>query len=188
MRLYSLHCLVVHLGRLDMSRHGIREVSKFANICSSVDINSLRVIVERGICGGEVGWKTAIHRRVHQFSALCKEEFADVVKCQTRLFHRVRHSHSLEVAAMVDFACFAINKWVICGCVQSGESEVFLIERYTSFDSLELHSMVIVARAERISSTCGPRNWAAVRNGYRSCRSSPMSSEICFSSSTVTAH
>ena len=53
---------------------------------------------------------------------------------------------------------------------------------------LELHSTVIEANADRMSSTCGPKNCAEVRSGYLSWRSSPMSAEMCFSSSTVTAN
>ena len=86
-----LHCLIMHLGGLNMSRYRVCEVSEFSNVSSSVDIDALRVIVERGISRGKIGRQTTVHSGVHQLSGLRKEELADMVKCHTRLFHCVRH-------------------------------------------------------------------------------------------------
>jgi hypothetical protein len=46
----------MHLGRLDMSRHGVGELTKFDNVGGGSDVNTLRrAIVERGSVAARVG-------------------------------------------------------------------------------------------------------------------------------------
>ena len=56
-----------------MSRHGVGEVTKFDNVGGGSDVNTLRVIVERGIRGRQGGWEALVHGWVDEFGALSQD-------------------------------------------------------------------------------------------------------------------
>ena len=106
----------MHLSRLDMSRHRVGEVTKFSNVGGSSDVNTLRVIIERGICGCQGGWEAAVHGWVDEFGALTKEDLPKMVEAETSLFHDIRYRHCLEIATMVDFTRFPVHERVVRSC------------------------------------------------------------------------
>lgn len=110
-----LDSLVMHLSRLNVSRDGRGQKTEFSNIGSSGDIDTLAVIVEGRISRGHGRREAVVHRRVAQLRALSKDNLADMVQGETRLFHRVGYRHSLEVAAMVNYAGITLNERVIGG-------------------------------------------------------------------------
>ena len=99
-----------------MSRHGVGEVTKFRNVSSGSDVNTLRMIVERGVRGCQGGWEAAVHGWVDEFGALTKEDLPKMVEAETSLFHDIRYRHCLEVATMVDFTRFPVDERVVCSC------------------------------------------------------------------------
>jgi hypothetical protein len=111
----SLYCLVVHLSRLHMCGDRVGQVTELANVCSSVNINTLRKVVVRWLGRSKIRRQTTIHGRVDQLSALREEQLANMVDRQTGLLHRIGHSHSLEVTTVVHLASLSVNERVI-GC------------------------------------------------------------------------
>lgn len=107
----------MHLSRLDVRRHWIGEVAKLSDVCGGMDVDTLNVVVERGVSRSQVGGQAAVHRRVDELSALREQELADVVERKTGLLHGVRDRHRLEVAAVVDLAGLSINERVVRGCL-----------------------------------------------------------------------
>ena len=76
----SLDSLIVHLSRLDVSRHRVGEVTKFTNIRRRMDVDPLCMVVEGRIGGGKTGRQPAVHSRVHQLCALRKEKLSNVMQ------------------------------------------------------------------------------------------------------------
>ena len=106
----------MHLSGLDVSRHGIGEITKFRDVSGGGNVNTLCVIVERGLRGCQGGWEAAVHGRVDEFGALTKEDLPKMVKAKTSLFHDICYGHRLEVATMVDFARFPVYERVVRCC------------------------------------------------------------------------
>ena len=96
-----------------MGRDRVCQVPKFTDICGNGDVESFSVVIQRRVCGSEGRRQTAIHSWVDEFSALRKEKFSDMMKCETSLLHGIGDGHRLEVAAVVDFASFSINQRIV---------------------------------------------------------------------------
>ena len=108
-----LHSLIMHLSGLHMGRHRVGKVSQLPNVSGSVDVDTLGVVVKRRVGGGQAGWQSTVHSRVHQLCRLREEDLADVVQGKTRFLHRVRDSHSLEVAAVVHLTRLPVDERVV---------------------------------------------------------------------------
>lgn len=65
-----LDSLVVHLSRLDVCGHRAGKVTKLSNVGSGGDIDTLCVVVQGGISGGERWRETVVHCGIDELGAL----------------------------------------------------------------------------------------------------------------------
>lgn len=94
------------------------------------------MVVERRVSRGERGGETIVHHGINKLSALCEEQFPNVVQRESSLLHRVRHSHGLEVTTMMNFSGLTINQRVVGGYRGLVNNE----HNQTLQHTLELHS------------------------------------------------
>ena len=100
-----------------MGRDRVGKEAQFTHVCSGVNVDSFRVIVDRRVSGSEVRWEPSVHRQVHEFCGLREEQFTDVVQFQTSLLHCIGDCHSLEITTVMDFTSLTVNERIVGSCM-----------------------------------------------------------------------
>lgn len=116
MRADKLDSLVVQFSRLNMCGNRVGKITKFSDISSTRNVNTLAVIIERRIGGSKRWWQATVHRWINKFSTLSENEFSEMVKAKAGFLHGVRNSHCLEISAIMNHVSLAINKRIIRCC------------------------------------------------------------------------